>query len=353
MKKMNSRDRVLSALNHVQPDRVPSDYFGTPEIESALLKHFRVQTHDELLAALGTDIRNVMPDYVGPPLKKLADGSYEDIWGTIRTPLANEYGEYAEPSYQPFAKMQTLEEVEAHRWPSTDWYDYSTIVPQCRALEGYAICTGSFGFMDLINGIAYGRGVQQVLYDIATEDPVGLALMQRRAKFYLAFTERILAASKGKIELLLMGDDYGSQRGLTMNPKTWEKLFRPHMKNMIDLAHAYNCKVIHHSCGSTRVLFPRFIELGLDCLQTIQSQAWGMDPYELKALYGNRISFHGTIDVQGPLQRMTPVQVHAYVRERIEIVGKDGGFICSPSHNIQPDTPLENVLAMYQEIALG
>lgn len=101
------------------------------------------------------------------------------------------------------------------------------------------------------------------------------------------------------------------------------------------------------------MLFPRYIELGLDCLQTIQSQAWGMDPCELKALYGDRISFHGTIDVQGPLQRMTPAQVHAYVRERIEMVGKNGGFICSPSHNIQPDTPLENVLAMYQEVARG
>jgi len=353
MKKMTCKERTLSALNHAQPDRVPCDYFGTPEIESALMAHFQVKAHNELLNALGTDIRTVMPEYVGPPLRTFPDGSYEDIWGVIRSPLPNEYGEYAEPSYLPFAKMETLEDVESYRWPSTDWYDYSTILEQCRAFEGYAIATGGFGFMDLINGTAFGRGVQQVLYDIALDDPTGRALREKRARFYLEFTERILDAGRGMIDILMMGDDYGTQRGLLMSPATWDRLFRPHMKAMVDLAHSYRCRVIHHSCGSTRQLFPRYIELGLDCLQTIQSQAWGMDPYELKAVYGDRISFHGSIDVQGPLQRMTPLQVRAYVRERIEIMGKGGGFICSPSHNIQPDTPVENVLAMYCEIALG
>lgn len=353
MRAMTSKERVLSALNHVQPDRVPSDYFGTPEIESALMAHFGVQTHNALLDALGTDIRTIMPEYIGPELKTFPDGSYETIWGDIRTPMANEYGEYAESTYLPFAGMTTLEEVEAFRWPSPDWYDYSTLVDQARSLAGYAISTGSFGFMDLINGVARGRGVQKVLYDIALEDPVGLALMRKRAEFYLAFTERILDAAQGTIDILMMGDDYGTQRGLLVSPDCWRKLFRPHMQAMIELAHAYGCKVIHHSCGSTRQIIPEFIAIGLDCLQTIQSQAWGMDPYELKALYGDRLAFHGTIDVQGPLQRMTPAEVHAYVRERIEIVGKGGGFICAPSHNIQPDTPLENVLAMYEEIARG
>ena len=350
MATMSPRERVLSALNHVQPDRVAADYFGTPEVESALRDHFAVTSHDALLDRLGTDLRHVTPKYTGPELRRFPDGSMEGMWGVIRAPMKNEYGEYNEPCYLPFAKMRTLEDVEAHRWPDPDWFDYSTVKPQCRQYKGFAVTAGGFGFMDLINGIAFGRGVEQVILDIATEDPVGMALMDRRAKFFLEHTERILASAGGMIHILCMGDDYGTQKGLLMHPDCWRKLFKPRMKAMIELGHTYGCKVIHHSCGSSRAIMEDFIEIGLDCVQTIQPQAWGMDPNELKSLYGDRLSFHGAIDAQGGLQRSTPDEVRAMVRDRIEVVGKNGGYICAPSHNIQPDTPLENVLAMYETI---
>jgi len=234
--------------------------------------------------------------------------------------------------------------------PVRNWYDFSSLAAKCRHYRGYAVYLGRLGYMDLINGIAFGRGVEAVLMDIATEEPVFLAIVERRARFFLELCERALQAAKGGVDILFMGDDYGTQNGLLMHPDTWRKLFKPRTKAMIDLAHRYDCAVIHHSCGSTRAIMDDFIEIGLDCLQTIQPRAAGMDPADLKAVYGDRLCFHGAIDVQGGLQHGTPVEIRAMVRQRIETMRPGGGTICAPSHNIQPDTPLENVLAMYEAI---
>ena len=345
---MTHRERVLAALNHEQPDRCPCDYTATPEINEALQRHFGQGVR--IVDALDTDIRKVSPRYVGPKRRTFSDGSEEDIWGVVRSPLSNEYGEYMEPSFLPWESMTTLDEVEAYPWPSVDWQDFSVIPEQCRAVEDYAIAVGGAGVPDMINGVAFGRGVENVIMGIATEDPVTLALMDHRVQYHLAWAERCLEAGKGRIDILFTGDDYGTQNGLLMHPDKWRRLFKPVLKQFVDLAHSYGAKVVHHSCGSTREIMEDFVEIGLDCLQTIQPQAWGMDPIDLKANFKGRLAFHGAIDVQGGLQRATPDEVREMVRERIRIVGKGGGYICAPSHNSQPDTPVENVLAMYEAI---
>ena len=117
------------------------------------------------------------------------------------------------------------------------------------------------------------------------------------------------------------------------------------------MIHSHGAKVSHHSCGSTRKLIPNFIETGMDSLQTIQPQAVGMDPFELKKDFGDKIVLHGAIDVQGWLQSVTPPQVKRHVHRLMDEVGKGGGYILAPCHNIQPDTPIENVLAIYEAAA--
>jgi uroporphyrinogen decarboxylase len=106
-----------------------------------------------------------------------------------------------------------------------------------------------------------------------------------------------------------------------------------------------------HCCGSSREPIPRFIELGMDALQTIQPRAEGMDPYELKREFHGRILLHGAVDVQGWLQRATSPEIEQEINHLVDEVGKDGGFIIAPCHQIQPDTPLENVLTLYRTLA--
>ncbi len=344
---MTSKERVRAAFNFTQPDSTPLDYYATPEIHGALCRHFGVATENEVREALGTDIRFVNPSYIGPELPRFEDGSQMNIWGVIRKPMPNEYGDHMEPVNWPYAQWTAVEEAERFRWPDPDWFDYGAIADECKRHPGKALFTGSFSVQDFINGIAFGRGVEQVLIDIATHDPVYLYIVERRHRFYVEHIERILQAADGMIDAVLCGDDFGTQRGLLISPASFDAIFAPLKKEFFDMVHSYGARVTHHCCGSSHELIPRFVDLGMDALQTIQPQAEGMNPYELKAAYHGRLVLHGAVDVQGWLQAATVSEVNAEIHKLIDIVGSGGGYILSPSHHIQPDTPLENVLAMY------
>ena len=364
---MIPRERVQTALNFAQPDYTPCDYFATPEIHMALARHFELPEPKSIAGSmggsaaaledggvaerLGIDIRCVNPPYIGPPLASFDDGSSMSLWGIRRRPMANDYGEYAEPVGSPYATWTTVEEAEKFFWPSPDWFDYDTVPAMCAKYADMAIATGGSYVQDFINGVAFGRGVEQVLLDIALEDPVYLYIVERRHRFYLAHIERILEAAKGRIDVVNCGDDFGSQRGLLISPASFDKLFAARKRELFDLVHAYGAKASHHCCGSSRALIPRFIDCGMDALQTIQSQAVGMNPYELKAEFRGKIALHGAVDVQGWLQRAKPFEIEDEVNHLMDEVGTGGGYILAPSHHIQPDTPLENVLAVYRAIA--
>jgi uroporphyrinogen decarboxylase len=364
---MTSRDRVRAALAHSQPDFTPCDYYGTPEIHQALLRHFGLGGTRQLAGSmggsaadmddagvsdrLGTDIRYVNPPYIGPPEPTFDDGSRGNLWGIRLRPMPNEYGQYAEPVGHPYATWTTVEEAERFPWPNPDWFDYNAMPALSAAYPDFALAAGGQHVQDFINGVAFGRGVEQTLLDIATEDPVYLFLVEQRHRFYMAYIERILEASRGRIDMVYCGDDFGSQRGLLISPATFDRLFAPKKKELFDLAHAHGAKVLHHCCGSSRGLIPNFIACGMDAIQTIQPQAAGMNPYELKRDFVGRIAFHGAVDAQGWLQRATPAEIETEVNHLMDEVGAGGGYILGPSHHIQPDTPLENVLAVYRTVA--
>jgi uroporphyrinogen decarboxylase len=364
---MTPRERVLAALSHTQPDFTPSDYFATPEIHQALLTHFGIEKAQGPAVAmggsvsiledgrvaerLGTDIRYINPPYIGPPLQKFADGSSMNIWGIRRRPVKNEYGDYAEPIETPYAAWTTVEEVDRFAWPNPDWFDYSAIPALCAKYPDMAIAIGGTHVQDFTNGLAFGRGMEQALLDIAAEDPVYLAMVEHRHRFYMSQIERTLAAAKGRIDLVLCGDDFGTQRGLLISPRSYDRLFAAKKKQLFDLAHAHGAKITHHCCGSSRALIPRFIQCGMDALQTIQMRAVGMNPYELKKEFRGKIALHGAVDVQGWLQQSSPAVIEAEVNRLMDEVGAGGGYILAPSHNIQPDTPLENVLTVYRTVA--
>ena len=348
---MTPRKRVLTAFNHREPDFTPCDFFATPEIRQALLKYYHVKDEAALRHCLGTDIHYINPPYIGPPHQTLADGSTIDEWGVCRKPVSNQFGDYAEAATQPYAAFQSVADVDRFPWPSPDWYDYDAIPVLCKQHGDFAVGTGGFYVQDFINRVAMGRGVEQTLIDIAEEDPVYLRMVQIRQRFYMRLIERILQQARGRIDMVLCGDDFGSQRSPLISPEKFDRLFAPLKKEFFDMVHSYGAKISHHCCGSSRALIPRFIACGMDSLQTIQPQAAGMNPYELKKEFAGRIVFHGAVDVQGWLQHATPTEIRAEVHHLMDEVGRGGGFIIAPCHQLQPDTPLENVLAVYEAIA--
>ena len=348
---MTPRERIHAAFSQSQPDFTPCDYFYTPEIQDALLRHFGVRDENTLRQILGVDIIYVDLPYIGSELPAFNDGSNIDIWGVRRKPMPNEYGEYEEPVDSPYKAFDTVEDVENFAWPSSDWFDYDVIPHICTQYPDMAIGVGDFGTQDFINGIAFGRGVEQVLIDIAMEDPVYMRIVEIRHKFFMEQIERCLVAGKGRVDIVLCGDDLGSQKGLLISPGKFEKIFAQRKKDLFDLAHAYNARISHHCCGSSRDLIPRFIELGMDALQTIQPQAAGMDPFSLKKEFKGQITLHGGVDVQGWLQRESVGNIKQHINNLMDEIGMDGGFILAPCHCIQPDTPIENALAVYEAVA--
>ncbi len=346
---MTPKERVLAAINHLQPDRVPIQTYLTPEIEAQLADHFG---SSDILAVLGVDFRGVAPRFTGAERPVPEGCASVDEWGTGYIMKQYPGGSYPEPFHQPQAHLSSLEDVDAYPWPRVDDYDFSGLPAQCDAVSDYAVCLGGAGMPDIVNGVGRGRGMEQVLLDIMTQDEVGVAVIDRRCDFYYDFCRRALETADGLIDILCLGEDCGNQLGPMFDPVVFDRFFRPRLQRFYDLGHAFGCKVMMHSCGSTRKLMPRLIEMGLDVLDAVQPEPAGMNPEEVKREFGDKLAFCGMISTQHTLPHGTEAECRAEARHRIDVIGKGGGYIFSPAHCIQPDTPLENVLAIYEE-ALG
>ena len=347
---LTSKERVLMSVNHIQPDRPPIMIYTTPEISQALRNYFDPVPYDE---AFEIDFRSVGGDNHNP-IRDPDPGSdidNYDLWGTGYKNIRNSMGGIYNEAYDlTLARLYTMDDVEAHPWPSPDNVDYSTIPEQIGRYKDFAVCLGGAGTPDIINGVGRGRGMEQVLIDILTEDEVGIAIIDKRIDFFYEYTRRCLEAGQGKIDILCLGEDLGSQKGPTMSPETFDNFFRPRLKKFYDLGHEFGAKAMMHCCGSSRLLQPRLIEMGLDILDAVQPEPVGMDPEELKREFGDKLAYCGMISTQQTLPHGTVEECRAEARHRIDVIGKGGGYIFAPAHCIQPDTPLENVLAIYEEV---
>ena len=165
-------------------------------------------------------------------------------------------------------------------------------------------------------------------------------------EYYLEYNRRVFEAAAGGIDIFMMGDDFACRPRRCSVPGMWERFFGDGFRRFIALAHRYNIKVMHHTCGAVRPLIPAFIDAGLDILQSLQPRAAGMDLRELKRDFGADLCFHGGIDIQHTLPTARRAEIDAEVRERLQAGKPGGGYIICTAHNIQADTPVENVLAL-------
>jgi uroporphyrinogen decarboxylase len=176
-----------------------------------------------------------------------------------------------------------------------------------------------------------------------------MAIIDRRVDFCYEVLRRGLQAARGKIGILCLGEDCGNQNGRMVSPKDFDQVFRPRLQRFIDLAHEFGAKAMMHSCGDTHDIMPTFIEMGLDVLDAMQPEPAGMNPDRIRALCKGRLAFCGLISTQHTLPHGTVAECRAEARHRLHIIARGGGYIFAPAHCIQPDTPLQNVLAIYEE----
>jgi len=350
-KKMNGKERVLKAVEHKITDRVPVDFWATKDAEKKLFSHFNLNDREAVLEKLSIDVRQVFPEYTGPSLRSFPDGSMEDIWKVRRKDIKAGNATYNEITFYPLSEARSIGDLEKFDWPDPEQFDISGMEAVCSRYEKYAVvlCDERTNRTTVLHQGIYLRGMEQIMLDIALNPEFVHALFRRISRFYMELNRKVFEAAKGKIDILLIGDDIGTQSGLLLSPKQIREFILPYLREYVKLCKDYAVKAMFHSCGAIREIIPDLIDTGFDILNPIQVRAAGMIPAELKKEFGEKICFHGGVDVQKTMPCGTVEEVKKEVRDRIDVLGKNGGYILAPTHNFQADVPVENMLAFYEE----
>ncbi len=344
---MTGRERVRRALNHEITDRIPIAMIcsGINEPTRSELDEYLKETRGTSLARFlheTIDIVGVGPDYIGPDL---AHG--EDHWGVRRARVKQALGEYNEICFYPLKEAGSLADLEKHRRPSPDWFDYSVIPGKIeRALsKRERAVMASNG--NIFESSWYMRGMDTLMMDFVLHPEIAHAIAERVTGFYLEYFDRILTAGGGEIDLVFTADDLGGQQGLLISRAMWEEFIKPYHVRLNEVIHSHNARVVYHSDGAVSEVVDGLIEMGIDVLQALQFDAAGMDDEDLKSRFGDRLCFAGGVSVQRTLPHLTPDDVRTEVKHLISTLGRGGGYVLGPSHAIQAGTPVENIMAMY------
>jgi uroporphyrinogen decarboxylase len=369
---LTSRERVVIALEHHEPDRVPVDlnpnyepyanlkeYLGLEIDENLKTSNMgEVIPHPKVLNALGVDIISVK---LGSPKNAKITPPQGDLvfdeWGVGYRRYSTMGGSnYMEAVYHPLANA-TLEDLEKYPWPdpSLPGRGEGAEITAKRLYEDTDLALlGRFGG-PILEVAIYMLGFENWLVCTASRPDFAEALLSRITSYVMELDRIGLQAAGRYIQIFkVSGDDLGMQTGLLYSPRIFHKVLMPHLSRRWNAARVAldeinpSAKIMYHSCGSIYPLIPDMIENGIQVLDPVQPTAANMNSAKLKAEFGDRLSFHGGIDEQKVLPFGSPDDVRNEVRERIHDFAPGGGYILTSSHYVQADTPPKNIVAMCQ-----
>lgn len=372
---MTPRERVLAAVNHEEPDRVPivigannttSIKMGTyreikeilgvdvpdeflyqwPELRTAKLD-------EETLRRLGSDVRGVWdlePTPVRERNRTREPGShYVNSWGSGQ--VKSESG-YWFPGVHPLSDADSSEEIEDYRgWPDmSDPTRVAHVKDRVKEIQNrgeYAIMATPWLLFPLERAFAM-RGMDVVLQDLVRNPEFTKALLEKIATQCKALMDSFLAELADNVDIIAIGDDLGTQDSLLMSPKTYREILKPiHADYLEFIRERTDAKVFFHTDGDVFPLINDLIEIGVDILNPIQTSAGDMSHLEqLNEQFGDDIVFCGGIDTREVLPGSSPDEVRAEVRRVIDTLGQGGGYMLSAVHTVMDEVPAENVLAM-------
>ncbi len=352
---MTSYERVKAAVNHQTPDRVPCGFQAEVEVMEKLYRYFGASTPMEINRIFDIDRRQVGPRYIGPELKHFEDGSYEIIvsGGPVYKKIPTSNGTTIESCiHYPWADVEEKEDLEGRLGWCGDiaWWDFSAVKEQIDELERQGeYWITAHGDPSGLQHVSMWAGDENFLITLAADEELAVAMIEQHNKFRLEHALKTLEAGGGRIHELNGGGDYGSQNGLLISREMFCRYFKPlYEKFYREIKKNFDVKIFFHSCGSVVDLIPDLMEMGVDILDPIQTSAAGMDIAVLKEKYGKQLVFNGAIDIQSMLPYLSAEEVKKEVKRICTVLGKDGGYILAPTHLIQPDTPVENIIAMYE-----
>lgn len=343
---MTSRERVLEAIRHKPTDRAPADYGAHQGVTDALVNKLGVADVEQMLCALGVDMRRIGCDYYQPDTGPDADGYMRNMWGVRHR--QSDPGDGHPNWVSPFHEETTVDDVHAHAWPDAARLDYTKVREQC--LQHYPnYATYGAPWSPFFHEIGWLIGQENFVIWMHTKPDVVHAIIEHVTNYEVEATRRFLDAADGMLDIAYFGNDFGTQRALFISPQMWRDFIRKPLKRYFDAAHDHGCKVMKHSCGAVRDIIPALIEDGVDIIDPVQVAAAGMDLAGLVRDFGASLCFHGGVDTQRTLPFGSTEDVRREVRSYRGLTRERGGYILCGSQEFIEDIPLENILAMYDE----
>ncbi|GHU63447.1 hypothetical protein AGMMS49983_06930 [Clostridia bacterium] len=343
---MNGRERVHTALSYKRPDRTPTDIQAVPEIWDLLFRHFGTDSMKSVMESMQIDCAWVDPEVLRLP-DKIDDEGLIIGWGGSRCKLVgNSFGEYLEVVRYATDGCNTPAEIDANlELPDLSDMDFSPVTEACRTFDDYFLIGGfasSFYYPTLV------RRMEDILMDMVLNPQLIHHLIRRCFDWHMEYHEKLLKAADGRLDAMQMADDFSTQLNLIMSIDMFREFYKKPLEAYIDLAKSYGAIPYMHCCGSAYPLINELIDMGIRILDPVQTSARDMSPEKLKTEFAGRITFHGGGETQDILPHGTPEEVRENARLLSRILGGNGGYIMEPSHQIQADVPLENVLAFYE-----
>jgi uroporphyrinogen decarboxylase len=380
-KDLNSpRERLLTALDYQEPDCVPFDFgstqvtgihvaayrglrqvLGLPPVDMQLCDSIQqlALPDDDVITRLGVDVRGLFPLNSHNWNVHEKDGGaywvYDDEWGITH------HRPKPDGLYHTIVKVPlddpalSAQDIERHPWP--DMADPQRIEGLRELAEGYrsegcavVIKSPCAGIFEMAQRIV---GMENCLIMMAADERLAGTLFDKLLELKLAFWEMALPRLGGIVDVVAEFDDYGTQTSQLISPRMFREQLKPRLQTLFERIEqlAPHAKRFFHSCGNVRPLLPDFIEIGVEILNPVHVRATGMEPVALKRDFGDALVFWGGgVDTQGVLPNGTAQEVRDDVRRNVEALAPGGGFVFSTVHNIQPDVPPQNIVAMWEAL---
>jgi uroporphyrinogen decarboxylase len=342
---MTHKDRFFATLANAPVDR-PASWLGlpVPAAEPALFSHFGVKNIDALKIAIDDDVYPIEVPYNHPPSNHIACAFDFAKVSHLDTP---DERTLTAPGF--FEDYSNPLDVDRFNWPDPARHlDREESLRRAKAINPNYARMGilwSAHFQDACAAF----GMEQALITMMMNPDMFRAVIDRITQFYLKANEIFYEASKGYLDAVLIGNDFGSQTGLMVGPEQLREFVFNGTKQLIDQAKSFGLKVVHHSCGSIFPIVGDLVELGVDVIHPIQALAKDMDAPHLKETFGGKTAFCGGVDAQHLLVNGSPTEVTAKVHELKEMFPT--GLIISPSHEaILPDIPPANIDALFKAV---
>jgi len=337
-KHMTPREIVLEQIRHHDTDPLPYTLGFEDDVAGRITEHYGDDSWRERIVPYIEQCCNINRRKPEPIDEGRTRDLFGSVWRTDRRPFHLETPGMQTPSFDGYDFPKAEDFVD----PDMTQDALDTLEKLDEQSASFTRIGAGWGLWESCWGI---RGFNNAMMDCVAEPDFFCELLDRLTDIYLAQLE---LCADIPADAFMFGDDWGDQRGVMMGPERWRKYFKPRYARIYEAAHAQGKIVISHCCGSVADIMGDMIEIGLDVLESVQPEAAGMNPYELKKKWGDKITFWGCLGSQSTIPFGTPQEIRAEVRRLRSEMSLGGGYILAPAKALQPETPTQNAIAVLE-----